>query len=81
MSVLPDAEARRAARARAEVSIFRDGESDAEAEADVLYWDRIPVDERAEFVWRLSLELHELSSPTQRYEPGFSRSVARIVGR
>ena len=56
---------RRVARATAEVRIFREGESEAEVDADALYWDRIPVDERAEFVWRLSLELHELSNPAQ----------------
>ena len=77
------AEQRRARRALAEVRVFRHGEGEGEAEADAaaLYWDRIPVDERAEFVWRLSVELHELSNPTQRYEPGLSRSVARVLGR
>jgi len=70
-----------AVRALAEVRIFRQDEREAEADADALYWDRIPVDERAEFVWRLSLELHELSNPTQRHEPRLSRSVARVLGR
>ena len=64
MSSSSEAEARRASRAQAEVRIFRQDEGEAEADADALYWDRIPVDERAEFVWRLSLELHELSCPT-----------------
>lgn len=72
-----DAERRKAARARAEVRIFRQGEQ--EAEADALFWDRIPVDKRAEFVWQLSLELHALSNPEARYEPGLSRSVARVA--
>jgi hypothetical protein len=76
-----DAESRKAARARAEVRIFRQGEEDAEANADALFWDRIPVDERAEFVWQLSLELHALSNPEALYEPGLSRSVVRIVRR
>jgi hypothetical protein len=76
-----DAEARRLARARAEVRIFRDGDGELELDADALYWDRIPVDERAEFVWRLSLELHDLSNPTEPYEPRLSRSTARVLGR
>jgi hypothetical protein len=74
-----DAEARRLARAQAEVRIFRSG--DAEADADALYWDRIPVEQRAEFVWRLSTELYGISNPETRIESGLSRSVARIVRR
>jgi hypothetical protein len=80
-TVPPDAESRKAARARAEVRIFRPGEQEAEADADALFWDRIPVDRRAEFVWQLSLELHALANPEARYEPGLSRSIARIVRR
>ena len=63
------------------MSVFREGDAETEAEASALYWDRIPVDERAEFVWRLSLELHELSNPGKPYEPGLSRSVVRVLGR
>jgi hypothetical protein len=48
----PDASARKIARSSADVRIFRQGESEAEADADALYWDKIPIDERAEFVWR-----------------------------
>jgi hypothetical protein len=33
-----DAAARRLARAHAEVRVFRAGESEAEADADALYW-------------------------------------------
>ena len=77
----PDAESRKAARTRAEVRVFRLGEHEAEADADALFWDRIPVDKRAEFVWQLSLELYALSNPEARYEPGLSRSIARIVRR
>lgn len=76
-----DAELRKAARAHAKVRLFRAGESEAEANADALYWDRIPVDQRAQFVWELSLELHELSHPDQPYDPRLSRSVTRITGR
>jgi hypothetical protein len=80
MSAAPlDAESRKAARAHAEVRVFRLGEQEAEADADALFWDRIPVDKRAEFVWQLSLELHALSNPEARYEPGLSRSVARVL--
>ena len=77
----PDAASRKAARARAEVRIFRQGEQEAEANAAAVFWERIPVDERAEFVWQLSLELHALSNPEACYEPGLSRSVARVVRR
>lgn len=78
-SMTTDAQARKAARSRAEVRIFRPGEEQAEVDADALFWDRIPVDKRAEFVWQLSLELHTLSNPEARYEPGLSRSITRVV--
>ena len=81
VSPLSEAEARKAARASAEVRIFREDEFETQADADALYWDRIPIDERAEFVWQLSLELHQLATPHQRYEPRLSRSVARVLGR
>jgi len=76
-----DAELRKAARAKAEVRVFRAGEGEAAADADALYWDRIPVDERAPFVWRLSLEMHALAHPDRPYDPRLSRSVARITRR
>lgn len=75
------AELRKAARANAEVRVFRTGDREAEADADALYWDRIPVDERAQFVWELSLEMHALAHPNQPYDPRLSRSTARIIGR
>jgi hypothetical protein len=78
---LSDRDARRRARAHAEVRVFRPGDEQVQADADALYWDRIPVDERAEFVWQLSLELHGLAHPEAHYEPGLSRSIARIVRR
>ncbi|HEX2869759.1 MAG TPA: hypothetical protein VHP33_00860 [Polyangiaceae bacterium] len=65
-----EAELRKAARANADVRVFRQGEQEAEADADALYWDRIPVDERATFVWKLSLEQHTLATPGQPYVPG-----------
>ena len=76
-----DAELRKAARAHAEVRVFRVGEEEAEADADALYWDRIPVNQRAQFVWELSLEMHALAHPEQPYDARLSRSVARITGR
>jgi hypothetical protein len=79
--MLTDAELRKAARAQAEVRVFRAGEQEAEADADALYWDRIPIDERAQFVWTLSLEMHALAHPDQPYDSRLSRSVARITGR
>jgi hypothetical protein len=66
-----DAELRKAARANAEVRVFHAGEKEAEADADALYWDRIPVDRRAQFVWELSLEMHSLAHPDQPYDPHF----------
>jgi hypothetical protein len=80
-NVPTEAELRKAARANAAVRILRQGQEEAEANADALYWDRIPVDERAEFVWNLSLELYALANPGKPYEPGLSRSVARLIGR
>lgn len=79
--MLTEAELRKAARANAEVRIFKQGEEEAAADADALYWSRIPIDERAAFVWKLSLELHTLAHPRHPYEPRLSRSVARIIGR
>ncbi len=76
-----DAELRKAARANASVRIFRQGEQDAEADADAEFWDKIPIDERAQFVWKLSLELYAIAHPDKPYEPGLSRSIARLVGR
>jgi hypothetical protein len=75
------AELRKSARANAEVRVFRPGEEEAQADADALNWDRISIDERAQFVWKLSLELHALAHPNQPYEPGLSRSVVRVIGR
>lgn len=76
-----DAELRKAARAKANVRVFHAGEQEAEADADALFWDRIPIDQRAQFVWTLSLEMHALAHPDEPYDPRLSRSVARITGR
>jgi hypothetical protein len=55
------ADERRRARASAHVRVFRPGDEEAEATESALYWLRIPVEERAEFVWKLSLEVFALS--------------------
>jgi hypothetical protein len=46
---------------------------------DALYWDRIPVDERAGVVWELSQEVYALASTDAPAKPGLSRSIVRIV--
>jgi len=46
--------------------VFGPGEEEAAADADALWWDRIPLDERAEFVWKLSVELHGLTEAMKR---------------
>jgi hypothetical protein len=74
-------ESRRAARAGCEVRIFRSGDEEAEAKASALYWDRIPVDARAEFIWNLSVEIYGLAHPTPSDESRLSRSVTRVVRR
>ena len=51
-----DAAERKAARASWEGRVFRDGWEEM-ADYDALFWDRLPVDERAEAVWELSKEL------------------------
>jgi hypothetical protein len=75
------AELRKAARANAAVRVFRKAEQEAEADAAAEFWDKIPIDERAQFVWNLSLELHAIAHPDKPYEPGLSRSVARLIRR
>jgi hypothetical protein len=75
-----DAEARRKARSTYAVRVYREGDADRMEDDDALDWDRIPVDERAAFVWQLSQEVYALAhvddTPT---EPGLSRSVVRVV--
>jgi hypothetical protein len=51
---------RKAARARWESRVF-DGDWEEMADYDALFWDRIPVDERAEAVWQASKELYEVA--------------------
>lgn len=76
-----EAEARRRARAGWMMQVFRPGEQEAEAEADALFWDAIPVDQRAEATWKLSEELFELAFPGSEDERRLPRSAFRIGRR
>jgi hypothetical protein len=58
----PGAEQRRQARGAATVKIVRPGGEAAAALEDARYWERIPLDQRAEFVWQLSVEVFALSA-------------------
>jgi hypothetical protein len=70
---------RRAARSRWEGRVFRGGWEEM-ADYDALFWDRIPVDERAEAVWELSKELYELAEP-ETHERRLPRSAYRLERR
>lgn len=61
--------------------MFRPGDEEAEADADALFWDAIPVEQRAEVTWKLSQELFELAFPESVHERGLPRSALRIVRR
>jgi hypothetical protein len=75
-----DAAARKAARATWGSRVFRGGDWEAMADYDALYWDRIPLDERAEAVWQVSREAFALAQPEDD-EPGLPRSALRIERR
>ena len=70
---------RKAARTRWEGRVFRGGWEEM-ADYDALFWDRIPVDERAEAVWELSKELHAIAYP-ETYERRLPRSAYRLERR
>lgn len=54
-------EERRKRRGNAEVRVLRAGRDEAaDARHDALYWLAIPIDQRAEFVWELSVEAFSL---------------------
>jgi hypothetical protein len=72
-----NAEERRALRASWRVE--RMAEGDAEADADARFWLTIPIDQRAQAVWELSLEAWSILDPDVLDEPGLCRSVARVV--
>jgi hypothetical protein len=70
---------RRAARSKWEGHVFRGGWEEM-ADYDCRFWDRIPVDERAEAVWELSKELDELADP-ETHERRLPRSAYRLERR
>ena len=73
-------EERRRRRASWDARVFRPGEEEAAADYDALFWDRIPLDQRAEATWQVSEELYGLAHPEAR-EPRLPRSALRIERR
>jgi hypothetical protein len=76
---LVDAAGRRAARKNWRGGVFRTW--DEAAERDALFWDAIPVEERARVTWELSEELHKIAHPNEPHEPRLSRSIAVVTRR
>jgi hypothetical protein len=74
-----NAAARREARKNWQTRVFRTWEE--AAELDVLFWDAIPVGERARVTWELSEELHRIAHPNEPHEPRLSRSIAVVTHR
>jgi hypothetical protein len=74
-----DAAERKAARASWEGRVFRGGWEEM-ADYDALFWDRLPVDVRAEAVWELSKELHAIAHP-ETHERRLPRSAYRLERR
>jgi hypothetical protein len=70
---------RKAARASWESRVFRNGWEEM-ADFDALFWDRLPVEERAEAVWELSKELHAIAHP-ETHERRLPRSAYRVERR
>ena len=74
-------EPRTEARADWVARVIRPGDGSDEAALDAAYWARIPVDERAEAAWRLSLEMWRIAEPDVDHERGLSRYPARVERR
>jgi hypothetical protein len=74
-----DAAERKAARAHWESKVVGGGWEEM-ADEDALFWDRIPVDQRAEVVWQVSRELYELAEPGSN-ERRLPRSAFRVERR
>jgi hypothetical protein len=74
-----NASERRAARSNWEGRVFRGGWEEM-ADYDALFWDRIPLGERAEAVWVLSEELYEIADP-ETHERRLPRSAYRLERR
>jgi len=70
---------RKAARSKWEGRVFRGGWEEM-ADYDALFWNRIPVDERAEAVWELSKELGAIADP-ETHERRLPRSAYRLERR
>jgi hypothetical protein len=77
----PDLEARRAARRQTWTGqVFRPGEEQAMADADLRFWLEIPSNERGAAVWQLSVEAFGLAG-LETHEQGLPRSDYRVVRR
>jgi hypothetical protein len=76
---MDEAERRRAARKSWRAHVFRSWD-DADA-FDALFWDAIPVDDRARVTWELSEEVYRLAHPNEPHESRLCRSVAVITRR
>ena len=76
---MPTKEERRAARASWTTRVFRGGFEEQE-DADALFWDAIPLDERAEVTWQLSREVFELARGKHN-GPRLPRSALRLRRR
>ena len=74
-----NASERKAARSKWEGRVFRGGWEEM-ADYDALFWDRIPIDERAEAVWELSKELCAIADP-ETHERRLPRSAYRLERR
>jgi hypothetical protein len=61
--------------------VFRPGDEEAEVAMDTLFWDSIPIDQRAEVTWKLSEELFTLAFPESEHERRLPRSAFRLVRR
>lgn len=75
------AEQRRLARASWAVRVFQPGEEEAAEEADALFWDSVPMDQRAEMTWQLSCEMFQLAFPGAENERRLPRSSFCVVRR
>ena len=74
-------EPRTEARADWVARVIRPGDGSDEAALDAAYWARIPVDERAEAAWQLSLEMWRVAEPGVDHEQRLPRTIARVVRR
>jgi hypothetical protein len=71
-------EPRRRRRAGYEVRVYRANALQQMDEDAALDGVRIPVDERAAYVWQLSQEVYALAHPHASPQPRFPRSLVRV---